>query len=143
MSELKQKEEKQQQTHSCPIPACGVTLPTSKLMCSRHWHMLAGPLQLAVNVNYNRGGGVGTPGHVAAKNAAIEAVTAKATWRCAFCKRERPCELIALVTKQVSPDGYPERTLIEHMRYCKNNPACVERAQAWADAPKEGLPIGV
>lgn len=27
-------------SHKCPVPACGVQVPTSRLACPRHWFMV-------------------------------------------------------------------------------------------------------
>lgn len=61
-------------SHPCPVGDCGVTVPSSMLMCRRHWGEVPAPLQAAVYRAWRRGEGGGTAGHLQACEDAIAAV---------------------------------------------------------------------
>ena len=50
--------------------------------------------------------------------------------KCHVCGRERPDELLAVFTRDVSAGyGVAEGTLVEHIRYCVDAPACIAGAK--------------
>lgn len=62
-------------THECPANGCTRRVAFDMLMCRTHWFMVPRPLQQAVWDTYY--GGAGTPPHVEAMGAAIDAVNRK------------------------------------------------------------------
>lgn len=47
------------------------------------------------------------------------------TWVCHICGRERPDELISVLTHDRSAElGWPAGTWKENVRYCNDNPDC-------------------
>lgn len=63
--------------HQCPIDSCQVEVAARRLMCVRHWAMVPGPLGTAVYAAWKQGRGAGTEEHIAAMQAAIDAVHEK------------------------------------------------------------------
>ena len=52
------------------------------------------------------------------------------TWTCHICLTRRPDALIAVrVTDRSAEWHLPPGTFQEHVRYCVDRPACVERAK--------------
>ncbi len=65
-------------THQCDAPGCTEILPTTRLMCLRHWRLVPKPIQNAVWAayrNYLRDPRTNLKAHQAAKQAAIRSIT--------------------------------------------------------------------
>ena len=54
------------------------------------------------------------------------------TWTCHLCGRERPDALIGVYRTDISSEhGLPPGTVGHNVRYCRDNPRCVERAKTF------------
>ncbi len=65
--------------HNCAIPDCGARIPTSMLMCRRHWFMVPRPLRDRVNDAWSIAPdmrALESPEYMAARQEAIDAVAA-------------------------------------------------------------------
>ncbi|HDY88962.1 MAG TPA: hypothetical protein ENH82_12725 [bacterium] len=49
----------------------------------------------------------------------------KLTWKCHVCKKERPDAKISVLTRPI--DNIPDSEM--NIRYCNDNPDCVERVK--------------
>ncbi len=50
------------------------------------------------------------------------------TWKCHVCGTERPDERISVLSKPVNLKGFD---FTENVRYCNDNPECVEGAKTF------------
>jgi hypothetical protein len=64
-------------SHQCPVNGCPRRVAMHMLMDRDHWYMVPRPLRNAVWDAYDGGFGAGTPEHMDAIRAAVEAVNAK------------------------------------------------------------------
>ena len=64
-------------SHECPVGGCKRRVAMHMLMDRDHWYMVPKPLRSAVWDAWRNGAGAGTPEHMAAIRAAVEAVDAK------------------------------------------------------------------
>jgi hypothetical protein len=54
------------------------------------------------------------------------------TWTCHICKRERPDALIGVISTDVSHEhNLVAGTMKQNVRYCIDNPTCVEAATTY------------
>jgi hypothetical protein len=60
--------------HECPKTGCVKQIDYTMLMCARHWYQVPAPLRKAVWRAWRNGEGAGSAEHLAAVNAAIDAV---------------------------------------------------------------------
>lgn len=52
------------------------------------------------------------------------------TWKCDVCGKTRPDGLISVLTKDLSRDyGMPPGTFKYNIKYCNDNPSCIEGAK--------------
>lgn len=63
----------------CPVPGCGFSLAGVRILCGPHWFTVPPALRAAVWREFRRGRG--TPAHVAAVRAAVEAARQEAARR--------------------------------------------------------------
>lgn len=61
----------------------------------------------------------------------------KVNWSCQICKRERPDEKISVLTKPLCIDGVVVGD--QNVRYCNDNPSCIEGAKTFDLLTKEGV----
>jgi hypothetical protein len=64
-------------THQCPAQGCAAPVDDNKLLCWGDWRRVPADLQRALYAAYDRGRGQGTPAHLAAMRACIDAADAK------------------------------------------------------------------
>ncbi len=54
------------------------------------------------------------------------------TWTCHICHRERPDAMIGVYKSDLSADwGLPPGTMLQNVRYCLDDPACVEASKTF------------
>lgn len=55
------------------------------------------------------------------------------TWTCHICGAERPDEKISVYTTDTSADfNLPPGTMKTNVRYCNDNPDCIEAAKTYS-----------
>lgn len=58
------------------------------------------------------------------------------TWTCHICKQERSDDKVSVHKRDVSQEyEVPFGTIIENVRYCNDNPDCIEKAQTFRFLP--------
>jgi hypothetical protein len=59
------------------------------------------------------------------------------TWACHVCGRKRPDSLISVCKKDLSANyGLPANTITNNVRFCNDNPDCIEKAKTVCFVPK-------
>jgi len=60
------------------------------------------------------------------------------TWTCHICNKERPDANISVFTRDLSGEqGFPIGTVEQNVRYCNDNPSCMEKAPTFSFSKKQ------